>query len=198
MATTFMDREVVMVPDKGPAAPREVRAARVWGMLRIALGWTFLWAFLDKAFALGFATGRNPETGAIETRRDELEADATSRPRPRGDGRWGPSPSLPPAAHVPRDALTEVKHDGHERATRHAGTRIASILGGLPPLSWAGAVLLVAGLLLDLVAHLGPWRQSPLATGAHMLALAGAALAMIGAILVGIRRGRMTNVGRLP
>jgi hypothetical protein len=31
-----------------------------------------------------------------------------------------------------------------------------------------------------------------------MLALAGAALAMIGAILVGIRRGRMTNVGRLP
>lgn len=29
------------------------------------MGFTFLWAFLDKAFSLGFATGRNPETGAI-------------------------------------------------------------------------------------------------------------------------------------
>jgi len=35
------------------------------GTLRLLLGWTFLWAFLDKAFALGFATGRNVETGAI-------------------------------------------------------------------------------------------------------------------------------------
>ncbi|HET7306072.1 MAG TPA: hypothetical protein VFJ12_16150 [Segeticoccus sp.] len=34
--------------------------------LRIALGWTFLWAFIDKTFALGFATGRNPETGAVK------------------------------------------------------------------------------------------------------------------------------------
>jgi len=31
---------------------------RVFGLLRIALGWTFLWAFLDKALALGFSTGR--------------------------------------------------------------------------------------------------------------------------------------------
>ena len=38
----------------------------VWGLLRIAMGWTFLWAFLDKAFALGFSTGRNPETGVID------------------------------------------------------------------------------------------------------------------------------------
>jgi thiosulfate dehydrogenase [quinone] large subunit len=33
--------------------------------LRLLLGWTFLWAFLDKLLSLGFATGRNPETGAI-------------------------------------------------------------------------------------------------------------------------------------
>jgi thiosulfate dehydrogenase (quinone) large subunit len=48
--------------------PREadVKAGKVWGLLRIAMGWTFLWAFLDKAFALGFATGRNPDTGAID------------------------------------------------------------------------------------------------------------------------------------
>jgi thiosulfate dehydrogenase (quinone) large subunit len=31
---------------------------RVVGVLRLAMGWTFLWAFLDKAFALGFSTGR--------------------------------------------------------------------------------------------------------------------------------------------
>ena len=35
------------------------------GVLRMFMGFTFLWAFLDKAFALGFSTGRNPETGVI-------------------------------------------------------------------------------------------------------------------------------------
>jgi len=28
----------------------------VWGLLRISLGWVFLWAFLDKLFGLGFTT----------------------------------------------------------------------------------------------------------------------------------------------
>ncbi len=28
----------------------------IWGLLRIALGWIFLWAFLDKIFGLGFST----------------------------------------------------------------------------------------------------------------------------------------------
>lgn len=39
---------------------------RALATLRIAYGVTFLWAFLDKAFALGFHTGAitNPETGA--------------------------------------------------------------------------------------------------------------------------------------
>ncbi|MEX0754908.1 MAG: hypothetical protein WD739_10860 [Actinomycetota bacterium] len=31
---------------------------RVFALLRLGMGWTFLWAFLDKAFALGFSTGR--------------------------------------------------------------------------------------------------------------------------------------------
>jgi thiosulfate dehydrogenase [quinone] large subunit len=31
---------------------------RVFALLRLAMGWTFLWAFLDKALALGFSTGR--------------------------------------------------------------------------------------------------------------------------------------------
>ena len=33
---------------------------------RLSLGWIFLWAFLDKLFALGFATGRDPETGVVD------------------------------------------------------------------------------------------------------------------------------------
>ena len=36
------------------------------GALRIVIGWTFLWAFLDKLFALGFSTGRNPDTGVVD------------------------------------------------------------------------------------------------------------------------------------
>jgi thiosulfate dehydrogenase [quinone] large subunit len=43
-------------------------AGRALAVLRIAFGLTFLWAFFDKLFALGFATGRstNAETG-VET-----------------------------------------------------------------------------------------------------------------------------------
>ena len=28
----------------------------IWGILRIGMGWIFLWAFFDKLFGLGFAT----------------------------------------------------------------------------------------------------------------------------------------------
>jgi thiosulfate dehydrogenase (quinone) large subunit len=40
-------------------------ARKVWAATRISLGFVFLWAFLDKAFALGFATGR-AEDGSID------------------------------------------------------------------------------------------------------------------------------------
>ncbi|MEO7234748.1 MAG: hypothetical protein ABIW80_05180 [Lapillicoccus sp.] len=39
---------------------------RVLAVLRLSLGWVFLWAFLDKAFALGFDTGKNPTTGVVD------------------------------------------------------------------------------------------------------------------------------------
>ena len=42
------------------------RGAIFWGLLRMAMGWIFLWAFLDKLLALGFATGRDPETGVVD------------------------------------------------------------------------------------------------------------------------------------
>jgi len=50
------------------APPRReigVAAGVALGVLRMLMGFTFLWAFLDKAFALGFSTGRNPDTGVI-------------------------------------------------------------------------------------------------------------------------------------
>ncbi|MFF4189955.1 hypothetical protein [Nonomuraea sp. NPDC001831] len=56
-----------------------VRAARtpvdyVWAVARIAIGWIFLWAFLDKTFGWGFATpagkawiaGGSPTTGFLK------------------------------------------------------------------------------------------------------------------------------------
>jgi thiosulfate dehydrogenase (quinone) large subunit len=54
-----------------PAVPIErhegpIRGAVAIGLLRISLGFVFLWTFLDKAFALGFSTGRDAETGAID------------------------------------------------------------------------------------------------------------------------------------
>jgi thiosulfate dehydrogenase [quinone] large subunit len=49
-------------PEVGTDAPGGI----FWGLLRIAIGWLFLWAFLDKLLALGFATGRDEETGKID------------------------------------------------------------------------------------------------------------------------------------
>lgn len=43
----------------------------MWALLRLALGFVFLWAFADKLLALGFATGR-AENGTV----DVLGADA--------------------------------------------------------------------------------------------------------------------------
>jgi thiosulfate dehydrogenase [quinone] large subunit len=54
---------VIELEDQEPVRTRGLQ--RVMGVLRIAMGWTFLWAFIDKAFGLGFSTGRNAETGAI-------------------------------------------------------------------------------------------------------------------------------------
>ncbi len=62
-----VSRELI---DEVETAARKVEApvkgGPVWGLLRIALGWIFLWSFVDKLLSLGFATGRDPETGAID------------------------------------------------------------------------------------------------------------------------------------
>jgi thiosulfate dehydrogenase [quinone] large subunit len=49
----------VEMPDVERLEPIHTKGLqRVFALLRVALGFTFLWAFLDKAFALGFSTGR--------------------------------------------------------------------------------------------------------------------------------------------
>ncbi|HSX18216.1 MAG TPA: hypothetical protein VLE51_02595 [Candidatus Saccharimonadales bacterium] len=37
-----------------------------WALLRIVLGYTFLWAFLDKTLGLGFATCKDKISGAVD------------------------------------------------------------------------------------------------------------------------------------
>ena len=66
MATTTVGSTTAPAPATAGAATGDFPGARIWGVLRLAMGWVFLWAFLDKLLALGFATGRNPETGVVD------------------------------------------------------------------------------------------------------------------------------------
>ncbi|MCF6475087.1 DoxX family membrane protein [Nonomuraea sp. MG754425] len=71
MATT-VNRPVVRT--HGGTAVVRRPADYVWALARIAIGWIFLWAFLDKTFGLGFATpaerawtaGGSPTTGFLK------------------------------------------------------------------------------------------------------------------------------------
>jgi thiosulfate dehydrogenase [quinone] large subunit len=70
MSTTLVketpESSVKALPAYGTPDEPKVKGGNFWGVIRIAVGWVFLWSFLDKAFALGFSTGRNPETGVID------------------------------------------------------------------------------------------------------------------------------------
>ncbi len=50
---------------RGVVEGEQVRGMWAWTLLRLLLGWSFLWAFLDKMFGLGFATCRL-EGGSID------------------------------------------------------------------------------------------------------------------------------------
>ena len=73
MIVTPQDRRA-QLPDPDFVHPElvapEARSAQTFrylaAALRLSIGWVFLWAFLDKLLALGFATGRNPKTGAVD------------------------------------------------------------------------------------------------------------------------------------
>ncbi len=43
-----------------------VKGLWAWTVLRLLLGWSFLWAFLDKLFGLGFSTCRAEDSSSID------------------------------------------------------------------------------------------------------------------------------------
>jgi len=43
-----------------------VKGMWAWTVLRLLLGWSFLWAFLDKLFGLGFSTCRAEDSSSID------------------------------------------------------------------------------------------------------------------------------------
>ena len=54
-----IERRALEIPELERLEPIHTQGLqRVFAALRLVAGWTFLWAFLDKAFALGFSTGR--------------------------------------------------------------------------------------------------------------------------------------------
>lgn len=60
MASPVLDRFNVDV-DGQP-----LKGMWAWTALRLLLGWSFLWAFLDKTFGLGFATCRAEDSSSID------------------------------------------------------------------------------------------------------------------------------------
>ena len=57
MAATLTREAPVVIRTEAIDTPAvETKSRYAFAIARIALGWTFLWAFLDKTFGLGFAT----------------------------------------------------------------------------------------------------------------------------------------------
>ena len=80
----------------------DVGFARALAVLRIAFGVTFLWAFLDKTFALGFRTGYARTAPGTDFGRTPPGSTAAARPRassasasPRTTPSTGSSPPSP-------------------------------------------------------------------------------------------------------
>ena len=60
MAESVVDRMSVDLDGQ------RVKGMWAWTALRLLLGWSFLWAFLDKFFGLGFATCRAEDSSSID------------------------------------------------------------------------------------------------------------------------------------
>ena len=65
--TTIKDTGSHQAPERAPEGHASRSAAHTaMGVLRLILGWTFLWAFFDKLLALGYSTGKDPVTGNVD------------------------------------------------------------------------------------------------------------------------------------
>lgn len=131
-------------------------ARRGLAVLRIGVGLTFLWAFLDKLLALGYATGKNTETGAV----DRFGPDAwINEGNPTlGFLKFGVSPDNPF-----RDTFNSIAGDAWTNwlfmlgllgiggaLILGAGLRIAAVTGGLlMVLMWAAELPLANNPFMD-------------------------------------------------
>lgn len=162
-----------------PAAPRAGVAPVIWAVTRIALGFVFLWAFLDKTFGLGFATpaakawinGGNPTAGFL-------------------GGVEGPFAGMFHAM-----AGTPVVNVLFMAGL--AGVGLALILGiGLRIAAGAGALMMVFMWMASLPLSSNPFLDDHLV---YALVLVGLAAANAGATLgLGRRWAATSLVGRLP
>jgi thiosulfate dehydrogenase [quinone] large subunit len=116
-----------------PEAVHQTRVMNyVWGVLRLMMGWTFLWAFLDKAFALGFSTGRVLNEAGETVKIDFFGADA-----------WIDGAS--PTAGAVGFALKGPFADGIQSVTGYQMTQTGPQVAG-----WLDWVYMVSLLLIGL------------------------------------------------
>jgi thiosulfate dehydrogenase [quinone] large subunit len=64
LSSSPSEGQVIAATD--PTANLNAPTRRVLAVLRIAFGFTFLWAFLDKLLALGFSTGRSEDGSTVD------------------------------------------------------------------------------------------------------------------------------------
>ncbi len=77
--TATLGRQDIRTADRHPDATDKLSVDRVdsttgergvaryaWALSRLSIGFVFLWAFFDKLLALGYATGVDRDTGAID------------------------------------------------------------------------------------------------------------------------------------
>ena len=99
-----MERKALDIPALERLEPIHTKGLqRVFGALRLLVGWTFLWAFLDKAFALGFSTGRVLNEAGATVKIDFFGADAWIHGAIPTAGVLGFAPKGPFADLLPHD-----------------------------------------------------------------------------------------------
>ncbi len=69
-------------------------------------------------------------------------------------------------------------------------TAIARGLRALPAVVRAAAWLLLVGLIVDVLGHVGPVRGAPVTTWAHVLVLAGMVVGLVGSVRTALSSGR--------
>src|SRR5438093_11349681 len=105
-----MVKTPIEMPDVERLEPIHTKGLqRVFAVLTLAMGWTFLWAFLDNAFAVGFSTGRVVD-----------DAGATVRIAFFGDGSW--IHGAPPTAGAVGFALEGLIARFYQRSTGYRVT----------------------------------------------------------------------------